>query len=50
MAGIFLTVDQGRLPRRQASVEGMMAVCAALEHDPEKWAPVFRKDHAQTKR
>jgi hypothetical protein len=22
----------------------------ALEHDPEKWKPVFRKDHAQTKR
>ena len=21
-----------------------------LEHDPEKWAPVFRKDHAQKKR
>jgi hypothetical protein len=21
-----------------------------LEHDPEKWAPVFRKDHAQTKK
>jgi hypothetical protein len=21
----------------------------ALEHDPEKWAPVFRKDHAQKK-
>jgi hypothetical protein len=21
----------------------------ALEHDPEKWVPVFRKDHAQTK-
>jgi hypothetical protein len=20
-----------------------------LEHDPEKWTPVFRKDHAQTK-
>jgi hypothetical protein len=20
------------------------------EHDPEKWLPVFRKDHAQTKR
>jgi hypothetical protein len=20
------------------------------KHDPEKWAPVFRKDHAQTKR
>jgi hypothetical protein len=22
---------------------------ATLEHDPEKWKPVFRKDHAQTK-
>jgi hypothetical protein len=21
-----------------------------LEHDPEKWKPVFRKDHARTKR
>src|SRR5450759_2041713 len=21
-----------------------------IEHDPEKWKPVFRKDHAQTKR
>jgi len=20
-----------------------------LEHDPEKWVPVFRKDHAHTK-
>src|SRR5262249_34988470 len=23
---------------------------AGIEHDPEKWKPVFRKDHAQTKR
>jgi len=23
---------------------------ARSEHDPEKWEPVFRKDHAQTKR
>src|SRR5882757_2803365 len=22
---------------------------AQLEHDPEKWMPVFRKDHAQNK-
>jgi hypothetical protein len=22
----------------------------ALQHDPEKWTPVFRKDHAQTKK
>jgi hypothetical protein len=21
----------------------------SLEHDPEKWNPVFRKDHAPTK-
>jgi hypothetical protein len=21
-----------------------------LEHDPEKWEPVFGKDHAQTKK
>jgi len=21
----------------------------ALEHDPEKWTPVFRKDHAQSR-
>jgi len=26
------------------------AAAQQLEHDPEKWAPVFRKDHAQTKR
>src|SRR6267154_2632525 len=25
-------------------------VLGGLEHDPEKWVPVFRKDHAQTKR
>jgi hypothetical protein len=23
---------------------------SGLEHDPEKWKPVFRKDHAQSKR
>jgi uncharacterized repeat protein (TIGR03809 family) len=23
---------------------------SALQHDPEKWVPVFRKDHAQTKK
>jgi TRAP-type mannitol/chloroaromatic compound transport system substrate-binding protein len=27
------------------SLEGI----GPLEHDPEKWVPVFRKDHAQTK-
>jgi hypothetical protein len=23
---------------------------APLQHDPEKWEPVFGKDHAQTRR
>jgi hypothetical protein len=23
--------------------------CSELEHDPEKWEPVFGKDHAQTR-
>jgi hypothetical protein len=26
------------------------AETGGLEHDPEKWVPVFRRDHAQTKR
>src|SRR5258708_7151835 len=29
---------------------GIGAPGSVLEHDPEKWEPVFRKDHAQTKR
>src|SRR3984957_12656888 len=32
---------RGGTPRRRRSRE-------ALEHDPEKWVPVFREDHAQT--
>jgi hypothetical protein len=37
------------------TMSGMSQMCgigpnkAALEHDPEKWQPVFGKDHAQTK-
>jgi hypothetical protein len=30
--------------RQPLPVEG------GLEHDPEKWEPVFRKDHAQNKK
>src|SRR5262249_31288816 len=41
--------------RREASVpEETVAkeriIVACIEHDPEKWAPVFRSDHAPTKR
>ncbi|HEX3430527.1 MAG TPA: hypothetical protein VHT03_06540 [Rhizomicrobium sp.] len=33
------------------SVVGSSSHAAAhLEHDPEKWMPVFRKDHAPTKK
>jgi hypothetical protein len=28
---------------------GRSARARRLEHDPEKWKPVFGKDHAQTK-
>jgi hypothetical protein len=29
---------------------GVQPAPSLLEHDPEKWTPVFRKDHAQTRR
>jgi hypothetical protein len=32
------------------SEEGKSALVGGSEHDPEKWKPVFRKDHAQSKR
>jgi hypothetical protein len=37
-------VDSGKHPGPAARIK----TCAigALEHDPEKWIPVFRKDHA----
>jgi hypothetical protein len=28
---------------------GLAKAGRALEHDPEKWMPAFRKDHAPTK-
>ena len=37
-------------PGRQARRIRRRAGCRFLEHDPEKWEPVFRKDNAQTKR
>jgi hypothetical protein len=39
-------------PTNRAGLEFLLDLRAAeqaLEHDPEKWEPVFRKDHAQTK-
>src|ERR1700733_8650732 len=37
---------QGCLSWRPLSLK---ASVTALQHDPEKWAPVFRKDHTQQK-
>jgi hypothetical protein len=34
--------------RRRLSLAGQNV--EGLEHDPEKWNPAFRKDHAQTKK
>ena len=45
---------QEAVPRRGACRRGSLGVRFArapqsLEHDPEKWIPVFRKDHAPTR-
>ena len=42
-------IDQGHLdaPKRVGAVDARIEADARdLEHDPEKWAPVFGKDHA----
>src|SRR6266849_9472918 len=35
---------------RYVALKGLLARNDRLEHDPEKWVPIFRKDHAQTKK
>jgi hypothetical protein len=40
----------GKLSPAGAAKSQAVAYSRVLEHDPEKWLPVFRKDHAQTKR
>jgi len=39
----------GKTSRRELCDEMRPIQSETLEHDPEKWKPVFRKDHAQTK-
>src|ERR1700682_3436707 len=34
---------------QHATLKPVRSYPGRLEHDPEKWDPVFRKDHAQTK-
>jgi hypothetical protein len=40
---------QQRIERGVLADQHRDAGCAVLEHDPEKWQPVFRKDHAPSK-
>ena len=42
-----VVVEPAEEARRGAGAE---RVAAGLEHDPEKWKPVFRKDHAPAKK
>src|SRR5258708_33029568 len=42
-----LKLQQPQLPR--SGPNGQPPESSRLEHDPEKWIPVFRKDPAQTK-
>ena len=52
LLGLLAVVAQhraGALAARLAEAEVRVRRTARLEHDPEKWIPVFRKDHAQSK-
>src|SRR3990167_5763843 len=44
----FAGRSRGRFGRRVTSVRCVNERRRELEHDPEKWEPVFGKDHAQT--
>jgi len=50
--GFYGASSMERLPVERALTDQVRQFKAigAREHDPEKWAPVFREDHAQTKR
>jgi hypothetical protein len=40
--------ETGRFPPlRKSEAAAMFRASSPLEHDPEKWMPVFRKDPAQ---
>jgi argininosuccinate synthase len=50
----LVTFEEGAVAYDHHDAAGFIKLNAlrlrTLEHDPEKWVPVFRKDHAQTKR
>ena len=45
-------VHQTKEPEQKNDFDEWLAriICYAFAHDPEKWKPVFRKDHASLKR
>jgi hypothetical protein len=43
MAGTSPATTGGKAPENNGRI-----MSQTLRHDPEKWIPVFRKDHAQT--
>jgi hypothetical protein len=51
-AGLAKPYPQGRDCAWRACIGADVPACGGnvLEHDPEKWDPVFGKDHAQAKR
>jgi hypothetical protein len=42
------TLAQNTLPHRAGGWD-VAPLALQLKHDPEKWKPVFREDHAQIK-
>jgi hypothetical protein len=46
VAGIHVLMQ---CPKAKTWMAGTSPAMTALKHDPEKWKPVFRKDHAQSK-
>jgi hypothetical protein len=48
--GSFRVPCKEKRPGRKGRALDLSEVTLRSEHDPEKWKPVFRKDHAHTKR
>jgi prephenate dehydrogenase len=51
-ASVFLAIERDNPYAAEVRAQFFSlaeAMRVELEHDPEKWVPVFRKDHAQTK-
>jgi hypothetical protein len=44
-----LNLSAGFAHRQRCRRDRGLRRAGQLEHDPEKWEPAFRKDHAQTK-